>query len=117
MKSYRLMILSLALVLSLAALLSLGSSARVSRAQEELPTPVGEQEVPPGEPVVAPEEPAIEDTGQPAAPEADIAGTSSYQGILKSSTGAPCSGTCNFLFRLYNAVTGGTKIGNDDSVQ
>ncbi len=116
MKSYRLMILSLALALSLMALLALGFNARVSRAQEELPTPVGEQEVPPEEPVVAPEEPTVEQSEQPAAIEADIAGGFSYQGILRSNN-APLSATCNFLFRLYDAASGGTKIGNDSYAQ
>lgn len=115
MKSYRLMILSLALVLSLVALLSLGFNGRVSRAQEELPTPVEEQEFPPEKPAAAPEEPAAEEMGQPAAIEEDIKGGFSYQGILRSNN-APLNATCNFLFRLYDAATAGNKIGSDSAV-
>jgi hypothetical protein len=45
------------------------------------------------------------------APEADAASTFTYQGYLQQG-GAPVNGTCDFQFRLYSALTGGTQIGS-----
>lgn len=55
----------------------------------------------------------------PAAPEAALGTGFTYQGYLTDSNGDPVNtdvALCDFRFRLYDAMTGGTQVGTDNEV-
>lgn len=57
----------------------------------------------------------VSSSGLSQAEERSLVGTSfTYQGQLKVS-GEPHSGTCEFKFSLYDAVTGGTQVGTTNN--
>jgi hypothetical protein len=39
-----------------------------------------------------------------------------YQGVLKDSSGSPINSTCNFTFRLWDAMATGSQVGADSQV-
>lgn len=47
---------------------------------------------------------------------ADFDSSFLYQGVLKNDAGEPITATCDFLFRLYGAVSGGSQVGANDTV-
>ena len=53
----------------------------------------------------------------PAQPSAVSFGTGfTYQGFLRDSEGAPLTNSCDFTFRLYDELSGGSQVGSDDAV-
>jgi hypothetical protein len=46
-----------------------------------------------------------------AVPQAALGSAFTYQGFLRSSSGAPLSSTCNFTFKLFDSEIGSTQIG------